>query len=159
MHHAMHEAGQSSHQGHYGRLVAMVALSFVAMYILMYAMVDAFGNVYNSVNQAYMAGLMAAPMLLIELALMRFMYPSKRWNAGLAAAAVAIAVLCWIGIRQQAGVTDQQFLRSMIPHHAGAILMCQEAKLADPEIQALCGQIIVAQEAEIAQMKALLDKR
>ena len=47
----------------------------------------------------------------------------------------------------------------MIPHHAGAILMCQEAKLADPEIQALCGQIIVAQEAEIAQMKALLDKR
>ena len=57
MHHAMHQAGQSPHKGHYGRLIAMVAVSFIAMYILMYAMVDAFGNVYNSVNQAYMAGL------------------------------------------------------------------------------------------------------
>jgi uncharacterized protein (DUF305 family) len=156
MHHAMHEAGQSSHQGHYGRLVAMVALSFIAMYILMYAMVDAFGNVYNSVNQAYMAGLMAAPMLLIELALMRFMYPSKRWNAGLAAAAVAIAVLCWIGIRQQAGVTDQQFLRSMIPHHAGAVLMCTRNRLQDPELQQLCREIVSSQVSEIAQMKAKL---
>lgn len=156
MHHAMHEAGQSSHQGHYGRLVAMVALSFVAMYILMYAMVDAFGNVYNSVNQAYMAGLMAAPMLLIELALMRFMYPSKRWNAGLAAAAVAIAVLCWIGIRQQAGVTDQQFLRSMIPHHAGAVLMCTRNRLQDPDLQQLCREIVSSQVSEIAQMKAKL---
>jgi uncharacterized protein (DUF305 family) len=156
MHHAMHEAGQSSHQGHYGRLVAMVALSFIAMYILMYAMVDAFGNVYNSVNQAYMAGLMAAPMLLIELALMRFMYPSKRWNAGLAAAAVAIAVLCWIGIRQQAGVTDQQFLRSMIPHHAGAVLMCTRNRLQDPELQQLCREIVSSQVSEIAQMKARL---
>jgi uncharacterized protein (DUF305 family) len=156
MHHAMHEAGQSSHQGHYGRLVAMVALSFIAMYILMYAMVDAFGNVYNSVNQAYMAGLMAAPMLLIELVLMRFMYPSKRWNAGLAAAAVAIAVLCWIGIRQQAGVTDQQFLRSMIPHHAGAVLMCTRNRLQDPELQQLCREIVSSQVSEIAQMKAKL---
>jgi hypothetical protein len=156
MHHAMHEAGQSSHQGHYGRLVAMVALSFIAMYILMYAMVDAFGNVYNSVNQAYMAGLMAAPMLLIELALMRFMYPSKRLNAGLAAAAVAIAVLCWIGIRQQAGVTDQQFLRSMIPHHAGAVLMCTRNRLQDPELQQLCREIVSSQVSEIAQMKAKL---
>ena len=35
---------------------------------------------------------------------------------------VALAVL-WILIRQQAAITDRQFLRSMIPHHAGAILM------------------------------------
>ena len=141
---------------HYKHLAIMAGLSFIAMYILMYAMVDAFGNVYNSVNQAYMAGLMAAPMLLIELALMRFMYPSKRWNAGLAAAAVAIAVLCWIGIRQQAGVTDQQFLRSMIPHHAGAVLMCTRNRLQDPELQQLCREIVSSQVSEIAQMKAKL---
>jgi uncharacterized protein (DUF305 family) len=103
-----------------------------------------------------MAGLMAAPMLLIELALMRFMYPSKRLNAGLAAAAVAIAVLCWIGIRQQAGVTDQQFLRSMIPHHAGAVLMCTRNRLQDPELQQLCREIVSSQVSEIAQMKAKL---
>ena len=156
MHHAMHQAGQSPHKGHYGRLIAMVALSFIAMYILMYAMVDAFGNVYNSVNQAYMAGLMAAPMLLIELALMWFMYPNKRLNVGLSAAAAVIAVLCWVGIRQQAGVTDQQFLRSMIPHHAGAVLMCTRNRLQDPDLQQLCREIVSSQQEEIARMKAKL---
>jgi hypothetical protein len=36
------------------------------MYILMYAMVDRFGNVYSSLNQLYMAGLMTVPMIVID---------------------------------------------------------------------------------------------
>lgn len=47
----------------------------------------------------------------------------------------------------------------MIPHHSGAILICEKAKLADPEIKQLCGDIIVSQETEIAQMKAVLDRK
>lgn len=46
----------------------MVLLSFVAMYALMYAMVDWVGNVYTNLNHAYMAVLIAMPMLVIELA-------------------------------------------------------------------------------------------
>ena len=41
------------------------------MYALMYAMVNTFANVYATVNQAYMAGLMTAPMVVIELVVMR----------------------------------------------------------------------------------------
>ena len=37
------------------------------MYILMYAMVNAFANVYPNVNQFYMAGLMTAPMVVCSL--------------------------------------------------------------------------------------------
>jgi uncharacterized protein (DUF305 family) len=44
----------------------------------------------------------------------------------------------------------------MIPHHAGAILMCEEAPVIDPEIQMLCRTIISGQQAEIDQMKAKL---
>jgi len=66
-------------------------------------------------------------------------------------------ILFWIGIRQQAAVTDQQFLRSMIPHHAGAILMCKQNKLQDPELQRLCGNIVSSQQAEIDFMKSKLD--
>ena len=91
---------------------------FVATYALMYAMVDRFANVYSNLNQVYMAGLMTAPMVLIELAVMR----------------------------------------SMIPHHAGAILMCEEAPIASPEIRKLCTEIIEGQRREIAQMKALLER-
>jgi uncharacterized protein (DUF305 family) len=44
----------------------------------------------------------------------------------------------------------------MIPHHAGAILMCEEAPIHDAEIQALCRSIISSQQSEIDQMKAKL---
>jgi uncharacterized protein (DUF305 family) len=61
-----------------------------------------------------------------------------------------------MAIRKQVGVTDRQFLKSMIPHHAGAILMCNNANITDPEIKKLCKEIIVSQEKEIALMKAKL---
>ena len=155
-----HHAGHHERQGgHYARLIAMAAASYVAMYILMYEMVDRFDSVYNNVNQAYMAGLMAAPMVLIELALMGSMYPRRGVNLAIAAASVLIGVLCWFGIRQQVGVGDAQFLRSMIPHHSGAILMCEEAKLSDPDVKSLCENIIRGQQEEIAQMKDLLGRR
>lgn len=144
--------------GHYKRLAAMSVLSFMAMYILMYAMVDSFDNVYNSVNQVYMAGLMASPMILIELWLMRAMYANKRLNLVLAFGAALLGVFCWTGIRQQTLVGDRQFLRSMIPHHGGAILMCGEAALQHPDVRALCGPIISSQTNEIAIMQRLLER-
>lgn len=147
----------TAHGDHYRRLLAMGVLSYIAMYVLMYSMVDTPGNVFNNVNQVYMAALMASPMLLIELVLMRAMYPRRGLNAGLAVASVVVMLLCWIGIRQQAGVTDQQFLRSMIPHHAGALLMCRRNHLSDPELQRLCGQILASQQREIEQMKSKLE--
>jgi hypothetical protein len=45
----------------------MIGLSYVSMYLLMYAMVNRLGDVYNSLNQVYMAGLMTAPMVVIEI--------------------------------------------------------------------------------------------
>ena len=47
----------------------------------------------------------------------------------------------------------------MIPHHSGAILMCEQATLTDPEIKALCGEIVASQRKEIAQMEALLARQ
>ena len=157
--HASHGSSGQTHKGHYGRLPLMMALSFLAMYALMYAMVDQWANVYHNVNQLYMAGLMAAPMLLIELWLMSSMYPDRRRNLILASVTVAFMLFCWWGIRSQAAVTDRQFIRSMIPHHAGAILMCEENRLKDPELAKLCQDIIASQTQEIAQMKQLLSER
>ena len=93
----------------------MIALSFISMYILMYAMVNSFDNVFNSVNQVYMAGLMTAPMVLIELFLMGSMYPLKKLNMVILITAAVIGSMFFLMIRQQTLVTDRQFLRSMIP--------------------------------------------
>jgi uncharacterized protein (DUF305 family) len=140
----------------YRQLGVMVALSFAAMYILMYAMANSLDDVYMNVNQVYMAGLMAAPMALIELVVMRGMYSNGRMNAAIMAASLVITVAMFLAIRQQTGVGDRQFLRSMIPHHSGAILMCREAPLQRDDVRALCGQIIENQRREIAQMNAML---
>ena len=141
---------------HYLHLGLMAALSFLAMYGLMYAMVDSFASVYNNVNQAYMAGLMAAPMVVIELLVMRAMYHDKRLNAVIIGASVMVGVLLFVFIRQQTAVSDRQFIRSMIPHHSGAILMCGQASLQDAEILKLCEAITSSQQQEIDQMRAIL---
>jgi uncharacterized protein (DUF305 family) len=142
----------------YGRLAAMIILSFVAMYVLMYAMVDSFANVYSNVNQVYMAGLMAAPMALIELLVMAPMYKNKVANVAIIAGSVLAALAFFALIRQQALVGDTQFLRSMIPHHGGAVLMCGKAPINDAEIKKLCASIIEGQQSEISQMKSMLDR-
>jgi uncharacterized protein (DUF305 family) len=60
--------------------------------------------------------------------------------------------------RSGALIGDGAFLRSMIPHHSRAILLCQEASISDPEIATLCDQIIETQREEIAQMEQLLER-
>ena len=145
-------------ENHYRHLLLMTILSFISMYILMYSMVNSLGNVYNNFNQFYMAGLMTAPMVLIEMFVMRSMYQDKRRNALIIAGGVLAGLIFFLLIRQQTAISDRQFLRSMIPHHAGAILMCEQASITDPEIQQLCSGIISGQQSEIDQMKALLER-
>lgn len=146
------------HSRHYTYLAIMTALMFIAMYILMYAMVDRFENVFSNINQFYMAGLMTAPMVLIELAIMRAMYENRMANIVIIVVSVIAFAGFWVGIRQQIAVTDEQFLKSMIPHHAGALLMCGKAPIQDSEIQSLCREIIRGQQSEIEQMKAILSR-
>lgn len=141
---------------HYRHLLIMAILSFASMYVLMYAMVDSFGNVFNNLNQVYMAALMAAPMVIIELIIMRAMYHDQKRNAAIIAASLVVGIAAFLLIRFQTGISDRQFLRSMIPHHGGAILMCEKAPITDPEIRTLCLSIISGQQAEIDLMRAKL---
>jgi len=143
---------------HYRHLLIMMVLSFVAMYILMYAMVDTFSNVFPNCNQFYMAGLMASPMLIIELTVMGGMYKNKKLNAILLGVGVISMIGFWLLIRSQAGIADKQFLKSMIPHHAGALLMCEKATIKDPEIKELCRTILLGQQSEIDLMKQKLQE-
>ncbi|HSE42428.1 MAG TPA: DUF305 domain-containing protein [Acidobacteriota bacterium] len=99
---------------------------------------------------------MTAPMVIFELALMGAMYQNKKWNLIIITASVIMLIAFWGFIRSQTAISDKQFLKSMIPHHAGAILMCKEAPIQDVEIKELCRNIISSQQSEIDQMKAKL---
>ena len=149
---------EHKHDNSYKSLFIMAAVSFASMYVLMYAMVDKFANVIPNINQFYMAGLMAAPMIVIEIILMRQMYKNKKLNILILAGSVLLLGFFFVCIRLQAGVNDRQFLKSMIPHHAAAVLMCKETEIQDEEIKQLCNGIVSGQQQEIDQMKTILER-
>lgn len=134
----------------------MAILHFVAMYLLMYVMVNVTSNIFFNLNNVYMAGMMTAPMLLIEGILMRSMYENKQMLNMIMVGSAFVMILLFLFVRRQTAIGDTEFLRSMIPHHSGAILMCQQAQIQNPEIKTLCQNIIRSQQDEIDQMKNLL---
>lgn len=144
--------------GHYAKLGVNLTLSAIVMYLVMFAMIDTIGEFYNNLNMFYMTLMMVAPMGALMLLMMGSMYGNRRLNLILYAVFAGLFLLGTVGTRAQAGIGNVQFLRSMIPHHSGAILMCREASLTDPEIIALCGNIRQSQRAEIEQMKRILER-
>jgi uncharacterized protein (DUF305 family) len=141
----------------------MLGISFVVMLILMYlimfTMIYSLGEFIQNINFFYMAIMMATPMTVMMPLMMGSMYPDRKLNLFVYVGCALLFVLAFIGIRTQALVGDTQFLRSMIPHHSGAILMCEQANIKDPEIKTLCGEIIKSQAEEIDQMKGILKRK
>ncbi len=149
--HAKHEM-----KGSYPLLGLEMAIDFGIMYFVMYTMIATLDHLYLNLNNVYMTLMMVAPMTILMLVFMRSMYQSRRLNWIIGAVAALVFIASFAAMRTQAAIGDKEFLKSMIPHHSGAILMCQQSALTDPEIIKLCREIVKAQESEIAQMKAIL---
>lgn len=89
---------------------------------------------------------------------MKKMYPDSTKNIAIYAGSVVLFVALYAFMRQQSFIGDKQFVRSMIPHHSGAVLMCNEATLSDPDLKNLCAKIVEGQNAEIDQMKRIMSR-
>ena len=140
----------------YASLALQTIVSGIIMYLVMFVMIDSLSSFYNNLNMLYMTLMMVAPMVVLMILAMRHMFPSRAANSALLAGAIVVFLGSFALIRTQTTIGDTAFLRSMIPHHSGAILMCREASIRDPEIKTLCSEIIRSQAQEIDQMKAIL---
>ena len=159
-----HDHGSMSQdmmQKHYRLLGLNLLLSLVIMYVAMFAMIWSWGAFIQNLNFFYMALVMWAPMAIVMMLTMGMMYKNKKLNMILYAGFALIFLLSWWGIRDQSLVGDKQFVRSMIPHHSGAILMCNRASIRDAEVRDLCFKptgIVQSQQREIDQMNRILER-
>lgn len=140
----------------YIKLGIMSFISFWIMYVLMYAMADKFADAYFSQARVYMAFAMTAPMLILAILIMGSMYKNKTANIAIVVGGALLLFLSVYAMRDQTAIYETQFLRSMIPHHSSAILMCENPRLENAEVKKLCDEIIKAQEEEIAIMNRML---
>lgn len=143
-------------EGSYKKLAVTIAINSVVMFLLTYVMIDSWDHFLLNINKVYMALMMVAPMVVLMLLVMGSMYKNKQLNYVLIVVFLALFVgVFWLA-RTQTPVGNEQFLRSMIPHHSSAILMCEESAITDPEILSMCDEIVSTQREEIAQMEDIL---
>ena len=144
--------------GMYRKLAVAIAINTVIMYLITFVNIAELSHFENNINRAYMALLMAFPMVIIMLIVMRSMFQDGKLNRLLHVAAAGLFLLVLLAVRTQTPVGNEQFLHSMIPHHSSAILMCEESSITDPEIARLCEEIVRSQKEEIAQMQGILER-
>ncbi len=140
----------------YKKLLLMQCISFVIMYSVMFMNVSSFDHIYLSINRTYMALLMTAPMAPIMLIFMKKMYENVRLNVLVNALSVGIFIFAFLGLRMQWFISDNQYMKAMIPHHSSAIHTSEKANIVGTKVDKLAKEIIDAQIKEIDIMKGLL---
>jgi hypothetical protein len=142
----------------YTRFIATLLVSLLVMFVLSLEQIRSLDHFYLNASNFYISLTMVGAMGLIMLGAMWRMFKDQQKRALMAAALVVILVGGFALARTETFVGDKAFLDSMIPHHSRAILVCEESDLADPEIIALCEQIIESQTREILQMQQILER-
>lgn len=152
----MNSMSPQRHQKPYGRFAAMVAVSTVVMFGLMYLNTYEASHVSFSQTRAWMALVMGSTMAAIMLAFMTHMLRSKSANVGIVLACVVVFAGSLWAVRSQSTVDDVSYMKAMVPHHSIAILTSTRARLQDARVRRLADGIAEAQKREIAEMKALI---
>ena len=142
----------------YWKFGGILLVNLFLMWALSMSMVRSIDHFYFNPSNLYMAVLMVAAMAVLMTFGMWSMLKNRTLNIILLVGFLALFLAAFFMGRSEVGVGDEGFLKSMIPHHSRAILVCQEASITDPEIEQLCVEIIDAQQKEIAQMKEILER-
>lgn len=115
-------------------------------------------HIHNNLNKVYMGIFMASLMGLAELWVMpNHMLNPQSLNL-LVITLIFVTILTGWMIRRQTLINDNQFLKSMIEHHSGAVLMASKilSKTQNKQVFDLANSIIQSQIPEINSMTEIL---
>lgn len=134
----------------FGSLI--IGIFFNAMNFLAYDI----SHLYFSTTLFYSALLMASLMCILEV-LMYYSH-TKELNINMLILFIFMSAALIMMLRQQTFVSDDQWLKRMIPHHSTALTTSHKIKekTKNRQIKRLATSIIEAQEREIKLMKCLL---
>lgn len=141
----------------WGKFAAMIAASVIAMFFLMYQLVYSWDHAMFSMNRLVSSFVMGTVMTLIMLGFMWKMYHGMATKVAVVIGALILGIILLVVNRNQALIGDEDFMKSMIPHHSIAINNARKSDIRDPRVKALADEIIESQVREIAEMKWLLD--
>ncbi|MCP5412050.1 MAG: DUF305 domain-containing protein [Alphaproteobacteria bacterium] len=140
----------------YARFAAMIVVSTLVMFGLMYLNTYAVDHIWFSQTRAWMALVMGATMAVIMLGFMWGMYRDTRINLAVIGASIVIFALSLWLVRSQETVGDVSYMKAMIPHHSIAIMTSERSHIKDPRVRKLADGIIQAQVREIGEMEQLI---
>lgn len=155
-----HQDQQQQHQMmsmSWGKFAAMIAASVIAMFFLMYQLIYSWDHATFSMNRLVSSFVMGTVMTLIMLGFMWKMYKGMATKVAVAVAALVLGIILLTINRDQTLIGDEDFMKSMIPHHSIAINNARKSDIRDPRVKRLADEIIESQVREIAEMKWLLD--
>jgi hypothetical protein len=139
-------------------LFMMLLSFFIQYYVMSVIMTNNLTNIRNSLGKAYMSGIMAILMGIVEVAM-------NDYYMRMISAKYYIVLFILLGIlyymyKTQQYIYDRDYLNEMIEHHSMALTTSGEIlrKTSDPKVKILASKIINTQEDEIQYMKNLLEK-
>jgi hypothetical protein len=139
-------------------LFMMLLSFFIQYYVMSVIMTNDMANIRNSLGKAYMSGIMALLMGIVEVAMNDYymkMISSKYYIVLF----ILLGILYYMYTTQQY-IYDRDYLNEMIEHHSMALVTSGEIlkKTSDPKVKILASKIINTQQDEIQYMKRLLGK-
>ena len=141
----------------WGKFALMVATSVAAMFFLMYQLVYSADHATFSLNRLVSSLVMGCVMTLIMLGFMWGMLGRVGSKVAVLVGAIVVGIAILVVNRDQTLIGDEDFMKSMIPHHSIAINNARKSDIRDPRVQRLADEIIESQVREIAEMKWLLE--
>ena len=108
----------------YSILFMIVTSFFIQYYLMSYIMVNNTNNITNSLGKIYVSIIMALAMGVTEVGMNDFMM--KQISATYYVVLLVLLVVFILAYQKQVGITDNEYLKEMIEHHAMALLTSKE---------------------------------
>lgn len=136
-------------------MITMFLASAILGYLSMPIILGFSPNVRFHKNKVYGGILMGAQMALVELFMHGYSPQYQLWLIGWC----GVIVLSIVAIIKQTGITEHEFLRGMIEHHAMGVAMAERVAVrpdVDSATKTLAESIRATQNQEIRQMDQML---